>query len=274
MFHCRLIHLNKNSRMLIAAFMAIAFHLALMNFEFPARQIFVPSVSLPRSVSVTLVKKSPIKQSQHQENTEQKNNTIKYEIDQSEKKKQLSDSKEDVPKREKRAKSLQPSEVLKKAVLQPVESAEKKRDELFYDTVTKPSQKGEKNLPEMKPESPGTMKSAESAIQAAPQTPDKGEETVMPGALQMAYPRYQSNDPPSYPGLARKRGQEGTVILQVLVNEQGRVEDLQIENSSGFGQLDRAALSAVRKWNFEPGRQGEERIAMWVRVPVTFKLKN
>jgi protein TonB len=52
------------------------------------------------------------------------------------------------------------------------------------------------------------------------------------------------------------------------------VEDLQIENSSGFGQLDRAALSAVRKWNFEPGRQGEERIAMWVRVPVTFKLKN
>jgi len=260
--------------MLIAAFMAIALHLGLMNFTFPAGQIFVPSVSLPRSVSVTLVKKSPIKQSHHQENTETNKNTIKYEIDQSEKNKQLSDIKKAVTKSEKRVQSLQPSEVLKKAVMQPVGSAEKKRDKLFDDTITAPFQEGAKSLPEMKPESPGTTKSAESSIQAEPKTQDKqDEEAVIPGTLQMAYPRYQSNDPPSYPGLARKRGQEGTVILQVLVNRKGRVDALEIETSSGFGQLDRAALSAVRKWSFEPGRQGKERVAMWVRVPVTFKLK-
>jgi protein TonB len=81
------------------------------------------------------------------------------------------------------------------------------------------------------------------------------------------------NAPPTYPGLARKRGHEGTVILQVLVNKAGRVDDLKIEISSNFALLDRAALAAVRKWRFEPGRQGEERISMWVRVPVTFKLK-
>ena len=274
MFHYRLTHLNKNSRMFIAVFMAIALHLGLMKFEFPARQFFVPSVSLPRSVSVTLVKRSTIKQSQHQKNTEPNKNTIKYEIEQTEKKRQLSDIKEDAPQREKRVKPLQPSEVLAKAVLQPVESAEKNRDELFDDTLTVPSQEEEKSLPEMKPENSGTTKSAESALLAEPHAADKEEGTVMPGTVQLAYPRYQSNDPPSYPGLARKRGQQGTVILQVLVNEQGRVEDLEIENSSGFGLLDRAALSAVRKWDFKPGRQGEERIAMWVRVPVTFKLKN
>ena len=274
MFHYRLIHLNKNSRMLIAAFMAIAIHLGLMKFEFPARQFFVPNVSLPRSVSVTLVKRSPNKQSQHQKNTEPNKNTIKYEIEQTEKKRQLSDIKKNVPQREKRVESLQPSEVLAKAVLQPVESAEKNRDELFDDTITVPSQEGKKSQPEMKSENPGTTKSAESALQAEPQTADKDEGAVMPGTVQLAYPRYQSNDPPLYPGLSRKRGQEGTVNLQVLVNKQGRVEDLEIENSSGFGLLDRAALSAVRKWDFEPGRQGEERIAMWVRVPVTFKLKN
>ncbi len=88
----------------------------------------------------------------------------------------------------------------------------------------------------------------------------------------MAYPRYQLNSPPAYPRLARKRAQEGTVILQVLVNRDGRVGDLEIDVSSNFTLLDRAAITAVRKWSFEPGRRGEERVPMWVRVPVTFKL--
>ena len=74
-------------------------------------------------------------------------------------------------------------------------------------------------------------------------------------------------------GLARKRGQEGTVILQVLVNREGRVDDLKIDTSSNLTLLDRAAVTAVRKWRFEPGMRGEERVPMWVRVPVTFKLK-
>ena len=96
---------------------------------------------------------------------------------------------------------------------------------------------------------------------------------TLPGTLQLAYPRYQLNAPPSYPGLARKRGQEGTVTLQVLVNSEGSVDELKIEISSGFAILDRAALKAVRKWSFEPGRRGKKKEAMWVRVPVTFKLK-
>ncbi|MBE9520121.1 MAG: energy transducer TonB, partial [Proteobacteria bacterium] len=89
----------------------------------------------------------------------------------------------------------------------------------------------------------------------------------------MAYPRYQLNTPPTYPGLARKRGQEGTVVLQVLVNREGRVDDLKIDTSSNSTLLDRAALAAVKKWLFEPGIRDEERVGMWVKVPVTFKLK-
>jgi protein TonB len=96
---------------------------------------------------------------------------------------------------------------------------------------------------------------------------------LQPGTLQTAYPRYNENTPPPYPRLARKRGQEGTTILQVLVNKEGGVDDLKVIVSSNFSLLDRAALKAVRKWSFEPGRKGTERISMWVKVPVTFKLK-
>jgi protein TonB len=53
----------------------------------------------------------------------------------------------------------------------------------------------------------------------------------------------------------------------------GRVHDLKIETSSGSRLLDRAAVIAVQKWIFEPGQQGEEKLDMWVKVPVTFQLK-
>ena len=112
------------------------------------------------------------------------------------------------------------------------------------------------------------------AAEAVPDAPSVKEvETALkPGVLRSAYPRYQVNGPPHYPRLARKRGQEGTVILQVLVNSQGRVDELEIELSSGFALLDRAAATAVRKWVFEPGQLGEEKVQMRVRVPVTFRL--
>jgi protein TonB len=48
---------------------------------------------------------------------------------------------------------------------------------------------------------------------------------------------------------------------------------LEIDVSSKFSLLDRAALTAVRKWSFEPGKRDEQKVPMWVRVPVTFKLK-
>jgi periplasmic protein TonB len=37
--------------------------------------------------------------------------------------------------------------------------------------------------------------------------------------------------------------------------------------------LDRAAMRAVKDWMFEPARQGEEKVDMWVKVPLTFRLK-
>jgi periplasmic protein TonB len=42
--------------------------------------------------------------------------------------------------------------------------------------------------------------------------------------------------------------------------------------SSGHEALDRAALASVRKWVFEPARRGEQKITMWVKVPIRFKL--
>ena len=91
--------------------------------------------------------------------------------------------------------------------------------------------------------------------------------------LREAAPLYQENPPPPYPPMARRRGYEGTVLLVVLVEKQGTVKDLRVLRTSGYPVLDQAALDAVRKWRFEPGRKGEEPVEMWVNIPVRFQLE-
>lgn len=88
-----------------------------------------------------------------------------------------------------------------------------------------------------------------------------------------AQPLYRLNPPPSYPLAARQRQDEGTVLLDVLVDEKGRVGELRIATSSGHPLLDRAALKGVRRWRFEPGRRDQEKIPMWVQVPIRFTLQ-
>jgi periplasmic protein TonB len=87
-----------------------------------------------------------------------------------------------------------------------------------------------------------------------------------------AKPAYRSNPSPKYPRIARIRGYQGNVLLDVLVNADGKVEEVKIFKSSGYPVLDSAAKSTVNRWLFEPGRIGKRKVDMWVRVPIRFEL--
>ncbi|WP_319407343.1 TonB family protein [uncultured Desulfosarcina sp.] len=100
-----------------------------------------------------------------------------------------------------------------------------------------------------------------------------GESSSAASAVVMATPRYSDNPPPVYPSIARRRGYEGTVVLEVFVGEDGRVGELHIAESSSYRLLDRSAVKAVEGWQFEPGREDDKAVAMWVRVPVDFRLR-
>ena len=106
--------------------------------------------------------------------------------------------------------------------------------------------------------------------------PETGKEAVSKPAVDKivrAVPAYRDNPRPEYPRRARRRGYEGTVILEVLVNRAGKVEDLRVASSSGYAELDRSAMKSVKKWLFEPGSIGGRKVAMRVRVPVRFELR-
>ena len=72
--------------------------------------------------------------------------------------------------------------------------------------------------------------------------------------------------------MARRRGLEGVVRLDVRVSIDGRPVSVKVRESAGFEALDEAAVSAVSHWRFVPARRGSEPVEASVIVPVRFRL--
>jgi len=85
---------------------------------------------------------------------------------------------------------------------------------------------------------------------------------------------YLNNPPPVYPESAQEKGWEGTVILSVLVQPDGKPKTIEVKTSSGRKILDQAATQTVQRWTFVPARRGETAVEGWVEVPIDFRLSN
>lgn len=77
---------------------------------------------------------------------------------------------------------------------------------------------------------------------------------------------------PAYPAAALRAREEGSVLLQVQVDAQGRAGDIRVVESSRSRDLDRAARDAVRDARFDPAMRNGRAIASTVNVPVDFRL--
>jgi protein TonB len=82
-----------------------------------------------------------------------------------------------------------------------------------------------------------------------------------------------NNKAPAYPMLSRKRKEQGTVWLLLLVSKEGLVKELKLKKTSGFDRLDQAALQAVKKWQFQPARKQGQPIDYWYELPLKFSLQ-
>ncbi len=75
-----------------------------------------------------------------------------------------------------------------------------------------------------------------------------------------------------YPEIAKRAGVEGKVYVLAFVDESGTVTDAKIIKGIGAG-CDEAALDAVRKTKFKPGKQRGKPVKVQVSIPVVFKLQ-
>jgi periplasmic protein TonB len=83
-----------------------------------------------------------------------------------------------------------------------------------------------------------------------------------------------SNRDPVYPDTARRRGEQGRVVLRVEVSADGAPVSIAVAQSSGFPRLDEAAAGAVRQWRFQPASREGRALAGTADVPIDFRLEN
>jgi TonB family protein len=83
----------------------------------------------------------------------------------------------------------------------------------------------------------------------------------------------ETNPKPIYPPLARRLGEEGTVVLLILVGANGNALQTKIKQSSGSLLLDQSAEKTIQKWQFNPAKINGQPVDEWYELPYRFNLE-
>ncbi len=84
-------------------------------------------------------------------------------------------------------------------------------------------------------------------------------------------PRALSTPDPEYSEEARKAKYQGTVVLWLIVDQNGHPQQVRVARSLGMG-LDQKAIEAVKQWKFEPAMKDGKPVAVQINVEVNFRL--
>lgn len=76
---------------------------------------------------------------------------------------------------------------------------------------------------------------------------------------------------PVYPDLAKRVGISGLVVVKVLINTKGDVEDVEVLKS--IPMLDDAAIEAAKQFKFRPAKQRDRLVKVWMSISFNFRLK-
>jgi protein TonB len=88
-----------------------------------------------------------------------------------------------------------------------------------------------------------------------------------PPRIDTSYPNQQ----PPYPDTAQINGEMGTVLVDVLVRPSGKPAKFKISQSSGYQDLDTAAIEGVLNWRFIPALRDGEQVSDWTTVKIVYQ---
>jgi len=124
---------------------------------------------------------------------------------------------------------------------------------------------------------PAATSAAPTAVAVAPATASTGAAVNAPAAparveLPSSSADYLNNPKPPYPALSKRLGEQGSVVVHVLISVDGTASQASIKRSSGFDRLDQAAMATALKWRYVPGKRAGVPEAMWFDVPINWML--
>lgn len=106
----------------------------------------------------------------------------------------------------------------------------------------------------------------------------KASETNLPKSIvesqfgDKGAPSFIYQEIPVYPALARRLGKEGRVILKLLIDADGKLQNVEIVEAAGYGFTE-ASLAAVKKSRYAPGYRDGVKVATCALLPVSFHLQ-
>lgn len=108
---------------------------------------------------------------------------------------------------------------------------------------------------------------APPAAQPAPPAPAPGPRQVAASAV-----RFTKQPVTTFPALSRRNGEQGIVVLRLLIDAAGLLKDVRLHKSSGFERLDQAALMDIRTARFAPYVEDGKAVDIQVIVPIDYTL--
>lgn len=174
---------------------------------------------------------------------------------------------------------------------------------MLSDVVTPPTPKAQPPVPQPVPVERPTVRKTPLAPAPAPQpvaiadstpsptapvgvvAPQAAAEPVAPAAAPQAPAPpakveppssdadYLQNPKPAYPPISRRLGEQGKVLVRVLIGADGTAQKVELRQTSGFDRLDQAALATAMRWRYVPGKRGGVPETMWFTVPMIFVLE-
>jgi periplasmic protein TonB len=111
----------------------------------------------------------------------------------------------------------------------------------------------------------------------APVNPEARAPAPNPGPAKVELPSsdasYLQNPAPVYPAISKRLGEQGKVLVRVLIGADGAPHRAEVKRSSGYDRLDRSAIEYVMTCRYVPGKVGGQPQAMWYEAPVNFVLE-
>lgn len=125
---------------------------------------------------------------------------------------------------------------------------------------------------------PEASAAAPTAVAPAPASTNAGSNTNAPPAppappkveLPSSDAAYLNNPKPIYPTISIRLNEQGTTVVRVWIDTDGRASQPSVVKSSGFARLDQLAVTTVVKWRYVPGKRGGVPEATWFDIPMRF----
>lgn len=106
-------------------------------------------------------------------------------------------------------------------------------------------------------------------VAVAPAAPPAPPRIVLPSSDA----DYLNNPKPSYPAMSKRLGEQGKVLVRVLIGIDGVPDKAEVKRSSGFERLDTSALAYILKCRFVAGKVNGVALPMWYEAPVNYVLE-